>query len=387
MGGSQSEEFLCPSEIGEDVYVKAPSGYAANVEAVSTLVPQDIPEQEIAKLPSPEVIATPNADSIEMLISIVNKVYPNKNEQDWQVSDALKHVIFRLDWEGNHESKLLVLALPGDRQISLQRLEAAVYPAMPTQATEDDLAKFPEIIPNYLGPELFDEDFCKKYKDKVQYAVDPRVVKGTSWISGSNKKGYHTFNLVMGRDFYTENVLDVAEIKSGDPASDGSGALTLEKGIEIAHIFALGQKYSKALDLMVTDESGKLINVSMGSYGIGVSRVLATLAELNNDEKGLAWPIAVAPAHVHIVVLNKEDSAYKFAQDISEQLSERSIEVIIDDRKKASAGVKFNDAELLGVPFILVIGKNAIELRNRDGSNMEKLDRDQIISKIQERLL
>jgi prolyl-tRNA synthetase len=175
------------------------------------------------------------------------------------------------------------------------------------------------------------------------------------------------FDLVAGRDFQAagqdgaDNTIEAAEVRAGDPAPDGSGPLELARGIEIGHIFALGRKYAQALGLTVLDRNGKSVVVTMGSYGIGVTRVMAALAEANHDDAGLAWPAQVAPAHVHVVATGKDPAVFAAAEDIATTLSGRGLEVLLDDRPKVSPGVKFADAELLGVPLLVVVGRGLAE--------------------------
>ncbi|MDF2848894.1 MAG: proline--tRNA ligase, partial [Oerskovia sp.] len=205
----------------------------------------------------------------------------------------------------------------------------------------------------------------------VRYLLDPRVVEGTRWITGANQHGKHVFDLVAGRDFTADGTIEAAEVRAGDPAPDGSGPLELARGIEIGHIFALGRKYAQALGLTVLDENGKQVVVTMGSYGIGVTRALAALAEANHDEAGLAWPAHVAPMHVQVVATGKDQAVFEAAASLTAELSARGVEVLYDDRPKVSPGVKFKDAELLGAPLVVVVGRGladgVVEVRPRQG--------------------
>jgi prolyl-tRNA synthetase len=251
-----------------------------------------------------------------------------------------------------------VVAIPGDRELEIKRAEIAFAGFEVETANDEDFAKHPELVKGFIGPVKNGKQFLgEKTESKIRYLLDPRVVTGTSWISGANEKDKHTFNLVAGRDFVSDGIADVAEIRAGDPAPDGSGPLELARGIEIGHVFQLGRKYAEALDLKVLDENGKLVTVTMGSYGIGVTRIIAVLAEANNDEKGLIWPSAVSPVDIHVVAAGKDEVIYETAAKLAKELEAKGKSVLLDDRLKVSPGVKFSDAELLGVPQIVIVGR------------------------------
>jgi prolyl-tRNA synthetase len=230
---------------------------------------------------------------------------------------------------------------------------------------DEDFIKHAGLIKGYIGPQALG----LKSSTGMRYLVDPRVIPGTRWVTGANQKGRHVFDLVAGRDFTPDGVIDVAEVREGDPSPDGKGSVQIARGIEIGHIFQLGRKYAQALDLTVLDANGERVVVTMGSYGIGVTRAVAAIAEQHHDDKGLIWPVSVAPYHVHIVVAGKEEAQAQAANEIADELSNAGLDVLLDDRASASTGVKFNDAELLGMPFILVIGRGLaagqVELRVR----------------------
>ncbi|NBW73696.1 MAG: proline--tRNA ligase, partial [Microbacteriaceae bacterium] len=272
-------------------------------------------------------------------------------------SDTLKNIVLALT-DIHKKRSLVILAIPGDRELDLKRAEVAFAGFEVEAATDADFAKHPELHRGYIGPVKAGKQFLgEKGETKIRYLADPRVVSGTAWVTGANEPNKHVFDLVCGRDFEIDGVVDAAEIKAGDPAPDGSGPLELARGIEIGHVFQLGKKYAEALDLKVLDENGKLVTVTMGSYGIGVTRIVAVLAESNNDDKGLIWPESVAPADVHVVAAGKEEEVYLEAERLAKELEQKGKSVIFDDRLKVSPGVKFSDAELLGVPKILIVGK------------------------------
>jgi prolyl-tRNA synthetase len=378
MGGSKSEEFLAPCEFGEDTYVKCEKcEYAANVEAVSTPVPKDL---DFSKVPAAHVEETPNTPTIETLVEISNSRKDLRREdRDWNAADTLKNVVVMLTHpDGKNEP--LVVGIPGDREVDMRRLEAVVSPATVRVFEETDFPKYPALVRGYIGPQALG----LKSASKIKYLVDPRIVSGTRWITGSNLAGKHVYDLVSGRDFTADGIIEAAEIKEGDICPSCAGKLTIARGIEIGHIFQLGKKYAEALDLKVLDENGKTQVVTMGSYGIGVSRAVAAIIEQNHDEQGIVWPATVAPIHVQLVAAGKEDSIFAEAEKIAQSLDKEGIAVMFDDRKSVSPGVKFNDAELLGMPWIVVVGKKLaeglVEVKNRKTGERLDVEVSKIVS-------
>ncbi len=366
MGGSASEEFLAPCESGEDTFVRSDGGYAANVEAVVTVAPHEIP---LEGLPAAHVEDTPDTPTIETLVDLANARFP-RADRPWTAADTLKNVVLRLA-QPDGTTSALVVGLPGDREVDMKRLEAQVAPAIPAPFEEADFAAYPQLVKGYIGPQVLGE------QRGIPYLVDPRVVTGTSWITGANEHGRHVFELVCGRDFTPDATIEAAEVRDGDPAPDGSGPLHSARGIEIGHIFQLGRKYAEALDLTVLDENGKSRVVTMGSYGIGVSRAVAAIAEQHHDDKGLIWPREVAPADVHLVATGKDAAVFEKAEELALALEDEGLRVLYDDRK-VSPGVKFNDSELLGVPTIVVVGKRLvdgmIEVKDRATGEREEVE-------------
>ena len=377
MGGSHSEEFLHPCEIGEDTFVRSSGGYAANAEAVTTVVPEPMDASEIGPA---RVVDTPDTPTIDSLVELCNRAYPRSDGRAWTAADTLKNVVVTLIHPGG-ERELLVVGVPGDRDVDMKRLEAAVAPAEVEMAGDTDFETHPELVRGYIGPTAIGpnsplrrvekrEDGTEVLTGSVRYLVDPRIVEGTSWVTGANTDKKHVLDLVMGRDFTADGTIEAAEVREGDPAPDGSGPLHLARGIEIGHIFELGRKYSQALGLTVLDENGKARVVTMGSYGIGVSRVMAALAEANHDDKGLTWPAQIAPYHVQVLATGKDQAVFDVAEQIASSLDADGVEVLYDDRRKVSAGVKCADAELLGLPYTLVVGRDlakegTVEIRDR----------------------
>lgn len=357
MGGSKSEEFLLPIPLGEDTFVRSTGGYAANVEAYVTEVPDPLP---IGDQPHPLVFDSPNTPTIETLVAHANASIP-RADRPWEAADTLKNVVLAVtDAEGARE--IVVIGIPGDRDADPKRLEVAFPGCDIEPAGEADFAKHPLLVKGYIGPGAQAAPVLgTEGSSGIRYLLDPRVVAGTSWITGANEHEKHVAHLVMGRDFTADGVIDIASIRDGDPAPDGSGPIETARGVEIGHVFQLGRKYAEALGLKVLDENGKLVTVTMGSYGIGVTRILALIAELNHDERGLVWPRSVAPFDVHLVATGKDPVIFEIAERVAAQLDQDGLEVLFDDRPKVSPGVKFGDAELLGVPRVAVIGRDATE--------------------------
>jgi prolyl-tRNA synthetase len=247
--------------------------------------------------------------------------------------------------------------VPGDREVDLKRLEAVLSPGEPAPMDEAEMARHPALVKGYIGAEVLGEESASG----IRYLVDPRIVAGTRWVTGANEKGKHVFDLTMGRDFHADGTIEAAEVRAGDVCPVCGSELLIARGIEIGHIFQLGRKYAEALDLKVLDENGKQVVVTMGSYGIGVSRAVAAIAEQCHDELGLRWPREIAPADVHLVATGKDDAVFEHAARLAEELVAAGLRVIYDDRRSASPGVKFKDSELLGVPTIVVVGKGLVD--------------------------
>jgi prolyl-tRNA synthetase len=366
MGGSASEEFLAESEVGEDTYVRClQSGYAANVEAVVTTPPDSLP---IEGQPEPVVYDTGDTPTIATLVDWANGAAIEEfGGRTVTAADTLKNVLLKTRVPGG-EWELLAIGLPGDRDVDDKRLDAALEPAEYVMLGDDDFAKNPFLVKGYIGPKgLLDNG--------VRYLIDPRVVDGTRWITGADAPGKHVTGLVAGRDFVAEGTIDVAEVRDGDPSPDGAGPLVSARGIEIGHVFQLGRKYADAFSADVLGENGKPVRLTMGSYGVGVSRLVAVIAEQHHDELGLRWPASVSPFDAHVVIANKDEAARVGGTELADELDRLGVDVLFDDRK-ASPGVKFKDAELLGVPWIVVVGRSwadgVVELRNRfTGENRE----------------
>jgi prolyl-tRNA synthetase len=379
MGGSASEEFLAVSEAGEDTFVRSPGGYAANVEAVTTLAPEPISYQGV---PAAHAEDTPDTPTIQTLVDHLNEAYP-REDRPWEAGDTLKNVLLTLRHpDGTVEP--LAVGVPGDRDVDIKRLEGQLEPIEVEPMDDVELKKHPELVKGYIGPQALGEDSASG----IRYLVDPRVVTGTRWVTGANVEGKHVIDLVAGRDFTPDGTIEAAEVREGDPAPDGSGPLTLARGIEMGHVFQLGRKYADALGLQVLDENGKLVTVTMGSYGIGVTRAVAAVAEGTLDDIGLAWPRNVAPYDIHLVATGKDAAIFEAASMLAGELEAAGIDVLYDDRPKVSPGVKFKDAELIGVPTIVTVGKGLvegkIEVKDRKSGERTEVALDDVVAHLTE---
>ena len=338
MGGSASEEFLAPCETGEDTYVLCEKcGYAANVEAVTTVVAPG----DASTVPAQEVFDSPNTPTIDTLVELLNAKFGG----GYDGAKTLKNVMLMAD------EKAISVLVPGDREVDLKRLQANLAGVNDLRVFEEaDFAKFPGLVKGYIGPQ-------DAKKNGITVYADPRIAPGTAWVTGANAKDKHARNVVSGRDFTVDHYVEAAQIRQGDACPKCAAPVVIDRAIEIGHIFQLGRKYAQALNLTVLDQNGKSQVVTMGSYGIGVSRAVAAIAEQSYDEIGLSWPVEVAPAKVHVVATGKEDNIFETAEKIGAELEARGISVMLDDRRGTSPGVKFKDAELIGIPVIVVVGK------------------------------
>ena len=383
MGGSASEEFLAPIEVGEDTFVRCTAGdYAANTEAVEVAAPEAQPTNG---LPDAVVADTPETPTIATLVDLLNgRDDLRREDRDWTAADTLKNVVMMLEHpDGTREP--LAVGVPGARDVDLKRVEAQLAPAVPSPFTEADFAAHPSLVKGYIGPEVLGEESASG----IRFLVDPRIVDGTRWVTGANEPGRHVVGLVAGRDFTADGTIEAAEVHDGDPCPRCGSPMEIARGVEIGHIFQLGTKYAEALDLTVLDENGKTRTVTMGSYGIGVSRAVAVLAEANHDDDGLVWPRAVAPADVHVVVAGKKNGPQgPAAETLATELEAAGLEVLLDDRVGVSPGVKFNDAELLGVPTILVVGRGldsgVVEVKDRRTGEREDVALDVVVDRLVE---
>ena len=379
MGGARSEEFLHPTPIGEDTFVRSAGGYAANVEAFTTAVPDPVPFDDV---PAAAVFDSPDTPTIETLVAHSNAVL----DGEYTAADTLKNVVLALTHlDGTRE--LVVVGIPGDREVDDKRAEVAFAPAEVETATPEDFEAHPLLVRGYIGPwSPTGAVLGEESATGIRYLVDPRVSEGTRWITGANIDQKHAHSVVAGRDFSADGIVEIANVREGDPAPDGTGPVELARGMEIGHVFQLGRFFAETLGLKVLDENGKLVTVTMGSYGIGVTRILAIIAELNNDSKGLIWPASVAPFDVHVVAAGRDRIAFDVAEDVASRLEAAGLDVLYDDRPKVSPGVKFGDAELVGVPRVLVVGRDAadgrVELWDRRTGERDTIAVDDAIGRL-----
>ena len=383
MGGARSEEFLHPTAIGEDSFVRSAGGYAANVEAFTTLAPEP---RSFEGLTAAEVLPTPDSPTIATLVDEANARHPRPDGRAWTAADTLKNVVLGLTHlDGRRE--VVVVGIPGDREVDLKRAEVALAPADVEPATAADFEANPLLVKGYIGPWSPEGAVLgAESATGIRYLVDPRVAEGSGWITGANLEGSHVFGLVAGRDFEADGVIEAAEVKAGDPAPDGSGPVEIARGMEIGHVFQLGRFFADVLGLQVLDENGKLVTVTMGSYGIGVTRILAAIAEKHSDDKGLVWPKEIAPFDVHVIATGKDAVAFELGESISAALEDSGRSVLFDDRPKVSPGVKFGDAELLGVPTIVIAGRGAadgvVELWDRASGERTQVPAAELLAKL-----
>jgi len=364
MGGSQSEEFLFPCDAGEDTYVRCTAcDYAANTEAVRV---GSRPPATDGSEPDARVVDTPDTPTIQTLVDLFNtREDLRRDDRPWSAADTLKNVVVMLRHPDGRREPLAV-GVPGDREVDLKRLEAQVSPADVTPFDDGDFAAHPALVKGYIGPGALGHD----RSSGIRYLLDPRIAPGTAWITGADRPGQHVAHLVHGRDFTGDGRIDAAEVRDDDPCPSCGSRLEIRRGIEIGHVFQLGRKYAETLGLSVLDQDGAQRTVTMGSYGIGVSRAVAAIAEATHDELGLRWPRAVAPFDVHVVVATKDDAGVVAAgEDVAGALERSGLRVLIDDRTGVSPGVKFKDAELIGVPTIVIAGRGVatgtMEVRDR----------------------
>ena len=358
MGGSKSEEFLAPCPTGEDTYVLCPScGFAANVEAMVTKVDA----VDSTATPALEELDTPNTPTIDSLVQVLNERFGG----GYTGASTLKNVMLIAD------GKAISVLVPGDREVDLKRFQENLGGIHELRTFEDaDFAKFPGLVKGYIGPQNAQALGITVY-------ADPRVAPGTSWVTGANKKDRHARNVVNGRDFTPDAYVEAAEVRAGDACPECATEVVIDRAIEIGHIFQLGRKYAESLSLTVLDQNGKSQVVTMGSYGIGVTRAVAAIAEQTYDEIGLSWPVELAPAKVHIVATGKEDLPFDTAEKIATELEAAGVSVMLDDRRGTSPGVKFKDAELIGNPVIVVVGKSLeqgnVEVRVRKSGDKQEV--------------
>ncbi|MCP9331866.1 proline--tRNA ligase [Lentilactobacillus hilgardii] len=335
MGGSDSKEFSAMAAVGEDTIVYSDeSDYFANLEMAKSKVTDEPSTEAEADL---KKVATPNVKSIDEVADFLGV----------STKKTIKSMLYIAD-----EKPVLVL-VRGDYDVNDVKLKNYLKADFLDLATDEQAVKFLKADFGSLGPVGVSDD--------VRILADTRVGNMKNAVVGADEDGYHYVNANLNRDFRIDAVDDFVVVKEGELSPDGKGKLKFTRGIEIGHIFKLGTRYSKSLNANVLDENGRSIPVIMGSYGIGISRLLSAISEQNADENGLVWPVAVAPYTVHVIPINvKKEVQMNLANQIEEQLTENGIEVLVDDRRERP-GVKFADSDLLGIPLRITVGKKADE--------------------------
>src|SRR3954447_19199097 len=383
MGGSASEEFLAPAAYGEDTFVQCSScDYTANTEAVEIAAP---PKQDPSTQPESQVLDTPDTPTIETLVTKLNSLGAEGllGGRTFTGADTLKNVVLKTRAPGRSDWELLVVGVPGDREVDLKRIAGQLEPTEVAQADADDLAKEPRLVRGYIGPQLLAEI-------GVRYVVDPLVVPGSAWVTGANEPDKHAAFVVRGRDFEPTQEVGAVEIRDGDRCARCGGELSIARGIEIGHIFQLGRKFADAFGLDAQGADGETIRITMGSYGVGVSRAVAAVAEQTLDDSGLCWPASLAPYDVHVVPVGKSkpgetSEQLAVAERIADELEAAGKRVLLDDRQ-ASPGEKFADADLLGMPTIVVVGKaladGEIEVKDRRTGDRRKVALDAVVAEL-----
>lgn len=341
IGGATSHEFHVLAESGEDdIAFSDSSDYAANVELAEALSP----EGELAA-PSVEMttVDTPNAKTIDELVEQFNQ----------PIEKTVKTLIVKASEES--ESEFVALLVRGDHELNEIKAEKLSEVASPLEfASEEDIRALIGAGPGSLGPVGLN----------IPCIVDRTVAKTSDFSAGANIDGKHLFGINWNRDVDLPEVADIRNVIEGDPSPCGQGSLVIKRGIEVGHIFQLGQKYSAALKAEVLDQNGKTATMDMGCYGIGVTRVIAAAIEQNNDENGIIWPDAIAPFHIALIPMQYDKSAEvkELTDNLYQELRQAGYDVILDDRdKKTSPGVKFADMELMGIPHRVVISPRGIE--------------------------
>lgn len=358
MGGDLSEEFQAITEIGEDTVVLCDKcDFSSNIEVAQVKANTYEAEEKREK----ELVETPNVKTIEDIVNFL----------DINITKTVKTLVYKIDGE------IYFILVNGARELNEVKLGKLLKASSLEMATDEDLKKVTDGTFGSLGPVGVD----------VKIIADNEVLNMSNFVCGANKAGYHYINVNLSDfDVYTSG--DIVNIKEGDNCFKCGGKIYFEKGIEIGNTFKLGTKYAEALDLNYLDESNNLKPVYMGSYGIGVARCMAAIAEQYADENGLVWPVAVAPFTASIVIINtKDDVQNDLANSLYDKFRENNIDVLLDDRDER-AGVKFKDMDLIGIPYRITVGKkaadNIVEFKSRDGKIDEEVSVDEIIDKIKE---
>ena len=356
MGGLLSEEFQAIAPLGEDTLIYCEHcDFSSNIEITPTVV-EDV--EKVVEIKEKELVETLNCKTIEEV----------SNYLKIDLKDTVKCLMLNID------NQLVCAFIPGDRTLNETKL-LKLLKANEINFADDELINNNDVVAGYCGPLGLN---CK-------VVVDSLVLSMHNFVCGANKENYHYIN-VNPEDIKYDLVADIVKCEDGDLCPNCHHKLLFTKGIEIGNTFKLGTKYSKAMDLQYTDENNQLQDVWMGSYGIGIGRTMAAIVEQNNDEKGIVWPENIAPYKAIILIMSSKDQLQnKLANELYDKLNELGIETILDDRDERP-GVKFNDAELLGIPYRITVGKKAnegiFEFKKRKGDEVLELSLDEIINKL-----
>jgi len=367
IGGAESHEFHVLAESGEDdIAFSDQSGYAANVELAEAVAPggeRAAPGAEMA------LVDTPDARTIDQLVK----------QFDLPIEKTIKTLVVK-----GSEGGLVALLVRGDHELNDVKAEKLDAVAVPMEfASEEEIRTAVGAGPGSLGPVGL----------SIPCVADRSVALMSDFGAGANQDGKHYFNINWERDVALPEVADLRNVVEGDRSPDGQGTLTIKRGIEVGHIFQLGTKYSEALNATVLDDNGRSVVMPMGCYGIGVSRVVAAAIEQNHDDNGIVWPEAIAPFQVSLIPLNikKSPREKELAEQLYADLTVAGIEVLFDDREKERVGVKFSDAELIGIPHRVLVAERGLdngvlEYKNRRGGDTEEVPADDIVDFLKQKL-
>ncbi|MCT3198541.1 proline--tRNA ligase [Limosilactobacillus reuteri] len=364
MGGKNSQEFSAPAEVGEDIIAYTDGDYAANIEKAES---KFVGVQQTAAPAPIEKKATPGAHTVDEAAESL----------DLDPNQVIKSMLYIAKMSEDEYQPVLVL-MRGDDEVNEAKVTNAIDCEELELATEEDAEKYLNAHPGSLGPVGVSEE--------VKILADNYVKVLVNMACGANEDGYHYINANIDRDFRVDQFGDLRNVKEGEIAPDGK-PLKFTPGIEIGHIFKLGTHYSSKLGAQVLDSNGRLTDVIMGSYGIGVTRLLSAVAEQNADENGLVWPDSIAPFDVHVIPVNaKKEDQMAMADKIDQQLTEAGYEVLVDDRKER-AGVKFADSDLIGIPIRVTVGKKAqdgiVEIKIRKTGETVEVKQEELVNTVE----
>lgn len=366
IGGTGTYEFMALCDIGEDTIAYSTEGdYAANLEKAEVVYKPS--GQPLPEVPSMEKVHTPNVRTIEELTQALGM----------EANQIIKSLVYRVD------DKLVVALVRGDHELNEVKLKNHYDAADVRLASDDEIKSVAGVCAGFVGP------IQLKAKD-VDIIADNWVQDVADGVVGANETDYHLIHVQPGRDFQVTAYIDLRNIMEGDDSPRGNGKIAFARGVEVGHVFKLGTKYSEAMGAKFLDENGRAQTMIMGCYGIGVSRIVAAVIEQNHDDNGIIWPVSIAPFHVHVIPINaKVEEQTRVSERITEQLTNAGIEVLYDDRPER-AGVKFKDADLLGLPVRVVVSdkiqEGIVEVKVRKTGESMDVKIDELLVTVQELL-